>query len=106
MRNKAIPNIEPEAMESVRKNIAEIRKKKGLTQTELGNGIGVSQRVISYYENEAPNIALDALTAIAKALTISVNRLLDRNDTSDESLPLPRAIRKRISKISNLSPKG
>lgn len=36
--------------------IAELRKKLGLTQTRLGEEIGVSQQTISKYENGDENI--------------------------------------------------
>ena len=38
--------------ESTGDRIRELRKLRGFTQTELGKLIGVSQRVITYYENE------------------------------------------------------
>ena len=44
--------------------IAELRKKLGLTQTRLGEEIGVSQQTISKYENGDENIPGDMLLAI------------------------------------------
>ena len=41
--------------------IAELRKKLGLTQTRLGEEIGVSQQTISKYENGDENIPGDML---------------------------------------------
>ena len=37
---------------NIGENIRKFRKAKGLTQAELGELVGVSNRVISYYENE------------------------------------------------------
>lgn len=48
--------------------IAELRKKLGLTQTRLGEEIGVSQQTISKYENGDENIPGDMLLALSKFL--------------------------------------
>lgn len=45
--------------------IAELRKKLGLTQTRLGEEIGVSQQTISKYENGDENIPGDMLLALS-----------------------------------------
>ena len=46
--------------------IAALRKKFGLTQTRLGEEIGVSQQTISKYENGDENIPGDMLLALSK----------------------------------------
>lgn len=43
--------------------ISELRKKLGLTQTRLGEEIGVSQQTISKYEKVDENISGDMLLA-------------------------------------------
>ena len=48
--------------------ISELRKKLGLTQTRLGEEIGVSQQTISKYENVDENISGDMLLALSKFL--------------------------------------
>ncbi|MBU1044738.1 MAG: helix-turn-helix domain-containing protein [Candidatus Omnitrophica bacterium] len=58
------------------KRLAQIRKAKGVTQAELGNKIGVSQRVIAYYEKETTYPATHLLIPIAKVLKVSVDELL------------------------------
>ena len=45
--------------------ISELRKKLGLTQTRLGEEIGVSQQTISKYENVDENISGDMLLALS-----------------------------------------
>lgn len=44
--------------------ISELRKKLGLTQTRLGEEIGVSQQTISKYEKVDENISGDMLLAL------------------------------------------
>ena len=50
--------------------ISELRKKLGLTQTRLGEEIGVSQQTISKYENVDENISGDMLLALSKFFKI------------------------------------
>lgn len=106
MRSKAIPTIDSEAVAAVREHIVSLRKKKGMTQTEMGKKMGVSQRVISYYENEATDISLEALTAIAQALEVPRRKLLDTNESGAGETPLPRPLQKRFEKVRKLSPKA
>ena len=57
------------------KNIAEFRKKKGLTQEELGTKLGVTNQAVSKWENQTsfPDIML--LPAIAESLGVTLNDL-------------------------------
>lgn len=47
--------------------LAELRKKAGLSQTELANKMGISQSAISQIENNQ-NLQLDTLTNYVQAL--------------------------------------
>jgi len=58
------------------KRLAQMRRAKGVTQVELAKKIGVSQRVIAYYEGETNFPPAQLLMPIAKALRISVDELL------------------------------
>ncbi len=56
--------------------LTQIRKHKGLTQTELGDKIGVSQRIIHHYENKAEYPPTQKIIDIATALDMSIDDLL------------------------------
>lgn len=56
--------------------IAERRKKKGLTQEELGEKLGVSNKTISRWENGNYMPDLSLLEPLSKELEISLNELL------------------------------
>lgn len=58
------------------KRLAKIRKEKGYTQQMLADAIGVTQRVITYYERESERIPATKLADIAKALEVSADELL------------------------------
>lgn len=74
------------------KNLRELRKKKKLTQKELGEKINVSECTISQYENRMRQPNLDTLRDIADVLGVSVDSLLGRDKTSNTSTITPKAI--------------
>ena len=53
-----------------------LRKAKGLTQTELGELVGISQRVVTYYEHEGGSPSPELLVRFAKALGLPCEVLL------------------------------
>jgi len=53
--------------------IQQLRKEKGLTQKELGNAVGVSDKTISKWENSNSIPDTSMLPALCEALDISVN---------------------------------
>jgi repressor LexA len=60
------------------KRLREIRRKKHLTQKELGEKINVSESTVSQYENSMRQPNLDTLRDIADALGVSTDKLLGR----------------------------
>lgn len=66
--------------------IAMNRKKKGLTQEQLGERLGVSNKTISRWENGnyMPDISL--LQSLSKELDISLNELLSGEKIEDEKV--------------------
>src|SRR6266498_1436296 len=69
------------------------RLAKGLTQTELGDRVGVSQRVITYYEVEGSSPAPELLIKFADALGVSTDELLGRKRGSSHARERERATR-------------
>ena len=63
---------------SLGQRVAEAREKAGLTQTELGQKIGVSQRVIANWERKPVALRAEQLAALADALGVSADYLLGR----------------------------
>ena len=62
--------------EKIGKFIAELRKEKNLTQQELADKLGVTDRAVSHWENgrRLPDYSL--LKDISKELNIAINELL------------------------------
>lgn len=74
--NAAMPIKKRSTIKDFGKRLAQLRRAKGLTQTELGKRVRVSQRVITYYERDAEHPPTHLLIPIAKVLKISVDELL------------------------------
>ncbi len=54
-----------------------LRKRRGLTQEQLGGMAGVKKRAIIYYENDQRTPSNEVLAGIAEALNVTVDFLLD-----------------------------
>lgn len=64
-------------------NIARARQVAGLTQSQLAAALGVTQRVVTYWEREAESIQAEQLTKLADLLRVSVDDLLGRGQSPD-----------------------
>ena len=58
--------------------LAKARQEAGLTQAQLANKIGISQRVVTYWEREPVALRAEQLTQLADALSVSADFLLGR----------------------------
>ena len=58
------------------KLISELRKKKGLTQQELGDKVGVGFRAVSKWENGVTLPDISIISELSKVLGINVDQLL------------------------------
>lgn len=89
------------------RNLIRIRKEKGLSQKELADLAGLSQRMIVYYECESGNPPIEKIQKIANALKVNPNDLLLEDKTkivnNDFSEMNTKTI-KKIKQILELSP--
>jgi transcriptional regulator with XRE-family HTH domain len=73
MKHKRKLNIEDSTFG---KRLARIRKSRSLTQKYLAKRIGISARMLAYYETESNHIPAALLPSIVKILNISSDELL------------------------------
>lgn len=66
--------------------IKEWRKKRGFTQEELADLIGVSSPTISQIENYKTGYTGETLTALADALSVTRGDLLENDPSKDSTL--------------------
>jgi len=84
------------------KRLAELRKQLGLTQTQLGEKVGVSYRVIAYYEGETDYPPAHLAEPLARALNVSTDELLGVHGLKQERDPKQAALWRRLKKIEGL----
>lgn len=87
------------------KRLSILRKAKGITQKELAERIGTSQRMIAYYEGSSNYIPANLLPYMAKILKVSVDELLGIKHLKDEFTPKNIRIWKRLKVIEQLPAK-
>ena len=67
--------------------LKDLREDADLSQTALGNAIGIPQRTYSYYENGQRMIPPEVLSHLADFYKTSVDYLLERTDQKE---PYPK----------------
>ena len=87
------------------KRLARLRKTSGLTQQELGEKIGVSKRVIAYYEGETSYPPAHLIEPLAKVLKISTDELLGLKSLKQQRDPEHAALWRRLKKVETLPKK-
>lgn len=87
------------------KRLASLRKAGGLTQQELGDKVGVSRRVIAYYEGETNYPPAHLIVPLAKALNVSTDELLGFKHTKEIPSPNLATAWRKFKVIESFSDK-
>jgi transcriptional regulator with XRE-family HTH domain len=82
--------------------LAELRQRRGLTQTALGAAVGVSKRVIAYYEADGAQRPGAMLVDLARALKVSADELLGLTPLRDTPSPKVARLLKRVERLAEL----
>ena len=89
------------------RNLIRFRKERKLTQEELASKTGLSKRMIAYYETKAVKPPVDKIDTIAKALNVSINDLLGKQEPTsiqNEFINIDSRTLKKLKNILLLSP--
>jgi transcriptional regulator with XRE-family HTH domain len=84
--------------------LAHIRKEQGITQDELGKNVGVSNRVIAYYEQDSAQPPGPILIHLAKALEVSTDELLGIKPVKTKAPAHNARLLKRLQRVEELPP--
>jgi transcriptional regulator with XRE-family HTH domain len=85
------------------KRLAALRKAAGFTQEELSREIGVSRRMIAYYEGETRHPPTTILPRLAQALGLSVDDLLNGDSRREAPLrPMSERLRRKLQELEKL----
>jgi len=82
--------------------LKEIRVGRGLTQAEFGDQLGVSNRVIAYYEADDAQPPGALLVDLAQALHVTTDELLGVEPLKEKVSPKTARLRKRLSLVEDL----
>lgn len=87
------------------KQIAALRKSKGLTQQQLGDEVGVSKRVIAYYEGETKYPPAHLIIPLSQALNVTTDELLGVKELKDTTDPKLATLWRKLKAIESFSEK-
>lgn len=86
--------------------LARFRQAAGFSQRDLAAEIGISQRMIAYYEKETEHPPTHLLPVFAKALGLSTDQLMGLEQTVDKGKQRDNRLWRRFSQVEKLpSPK-
>ena len=85
--------------------LAQLRKAAGYTQLELANEVGVSRRMMTYYESQSAHPPTHLLTEIARALRLSTDELLGATPIKKAARPANSRLQRRLHAIEKLDVK-
>lgn len=86
------------------KRLVKLRKAAGYTQTELANELGVTQRMISYYEGHSDYPPSALLPKLAELLNVTSDQLLGLKPMKKTKQPDTR-LQRRFQQIEKLPAK-
>lgn len=82
------------------------RKARGLSQTALGERVGLSQRMLSHYEGDPPEgPPLSTLSKIASALNVTVSYLLGESTLKAIKDDISPQLRTHVKTLEELTPR-
>jgi len=84
------------------KRLAQLRKSKGFTQSDLSDQLGVTQSMISDYENGVMRLHADLLIQLAKLLKISTDEILGLKLSKQTMRPHNKRLTKRLEALEKL----
>lgn len=90
--------------ESFGKRLARLRQAAGYSQRDLAAEIGISQRMVAYYEKGSDHIPINLLPLMAKTLGVSVDQMLGLDKTAENGRPRDNRLWRRFSQVEKLSP--
>jgi transcriptional regulator with XRE-family HTH domain len=105
--NAHMPKRRDGAAEGFGARLVELRKAAGYTQTELANELGVTRRMIAYYEGETEHPPANLLGGLARALGVTIEELLGTEPLKKAARgkkPVNSRLQRRLQQIEKLEP--
>lgn len=90
--------------ESFGKRLAQLRQAAGYSQRELAAELGISYRMVAYYETEASRLPTPLLPQLAKVLGVTTDQLLGVEKLKDNGKRHDSRLWRRFSQVEKLPP--
>jgi len=81
-----------------------LRKARGLTQEELGDLVGLSNRMVAYYERDDADPPGPLIVDLARALRISTDEMLGAKPLKEKASPKRARLLKKLQRVEDLPP--
>lgn len=98
----------PRKDETVGDRIRRLRKIRGLSQTDLGETVGLTQRQMTYYETQGGSLSAELVVKFAEALQVSADELLGIQSLTarQRAAADPKSVRlwRHFSRVEQLPP--
>lgn len=101
-RSIPIETMKERSIEGFGRRLAATRKERGITQAQLGEAVGVSNRVIAYYETESDQPPGSLLVDLCKALKVSADELLGIKTPKEPKDPKTARLLNRLKRVGEL----
>ncbi len=95
-----------DVIENFGERLAQLRKAAGYTQVELAAEVGITQRMVAYYEVPDAQPPAHLLPQIAQALGLSVDVLLGLAQPRRPKRIATNRLERRLLEIDKLNPKA
>ena len=93
-----------EEEETFGRRLAALRKDAGYSQRSLAAEIGISQRMVAYYEGQTTRPPAHLLTVIADALSLSIDQLLGHKPVTARKAPINQRLLRELRRVEKLPP--
>jgi transcriptional regulator with XRE-family HTH domain len=104
-RNEAMPKKSSDIEgETFGRRLARLRKEAGYSQRALAEEIGISYRMVAYYEAQTTHPPSGLLPTIADALGISVDQLLGHRPLRARKAPTNERLLRQLRQVEKLPP--
>jgi len=101
-----MPKRKAEMIENFGERLAQLRKAAGYTQVEFAAEVGITQRMVAYYEAPGAQPPAHLLPQMSQVLGVSVEVLLGIAQPRRPKKPAANRLERRLREIEKLDPKA